>query len=84
MVRDLVGGGGRVKFAFMFDWDCLVVEEVPLACLGAIAGGPRLNVLSVAESEEPSLPRISVEATGVGGRLARGMVGCRGGSERHV
>ena len=40
-----------------------------------MAGGGRLKGLSVAEAGETSLPWISVEAAGVGGRLVRGMIG---------
>lgn len=42
--------------------------------LGAIAGGGRFKVFSVAERGGRSLPASSVEAAGVGGRLGRGMV----------
>lgn len=39
-----------------------------------MAGGGRLEKFSVAEPGERSLPSIFVEAAGVGGRLARGMI----------
>ena len=84
IVRDLVGGGGKVKLVLIAGWGCLVDEGVPLVCLGAIAGGPKLNDLSVAASVEPSLPWMSVEAAGVGGRLVRGMAQVRGGFKWHV
>ena len=38
-----------------------------------MAGGGRLKDLSVAEPGGRSLPSISVDAAGVGGRFARGM-----------
>lgn len=40
-----------------------------------MAGGGRLKEFSVAKIGEVSLPWISVEAAGVGGRLVRGMIG---------
>ncbi len=79
IVRDLVGGGGSVKLVCWDDCGCLAGGDNPLVCLEAMAGGPRLNDFSVAEREEPSLALISVEATGVGGRLVRGIVRYRGG-----
>ena len=39
-----------------------------------MAGGGRLNDFSVEDMGELSLPLISVEAAGVGGRLIRGMM----------
>ena len=74
MVLDLVGGGGRVKLVVEIGCDCPFDGLLPFACLGAIAGGPKLKALSVAERGAPSLPWISVEAPGVGGRLVRGMM----------
>lgn len=73
MVRDLVGGGGKVKLVPVAGRDCLTDEAALLDCLGAMAGGPKLNVLSAGVRVEPSLPWISVEAAGVGGRCVRGM-----------
>ena len=53
IVRDRVGGGGRVKFGFVVEWDCLLLSSVAVAVpcvrLGARAGGGRLNAFSVAE-----------------------------------
>ena len=40
----------------------------------AIAGGGKVKDVSRNDRRESSLPRISVEEAGVGGRLARGMV----------
>lgn len=77
IVRDLVGGGGRVKLVFTADLDPVSGGDALLESFGAIAGGPMSNFLSFAESEEPSLPWISVEAPGVGGKLGRGMVSYR-------
>lgn len=74
MVRERVGGGGRVKLGLAAECICLSVVELPSVRLGAIAGGGRLKDFSVAERGERSLPSISVEAAGVGGRLGRGIV----------
>ena len=78
IVRDRVGGGGRVKFGFVVEWDCLLLSSVAVAVpcvrLGARAGGGRLNAFSVAEMGNPPLPWISAEAAGVGGRLGRGIL----------
>ena len=78
MVRDRVGGGGRVKFGFVVEWDCLPVSSVAVAVpgvrLGARAGGGRLNAFSVMGMGQTPLPWISAEAAGVGGRLGRGML----------
>lgn len=68
-----------MNLVFGDDWGCLVGADTPLVCLGAMAGGPRLNDFSGAERGEPSLPCISVEAAGVGGRPVRGMTSYRGG-----
>jgi len=74
MVRDRVGGGGNVKFGLEAEWICLSGAELPWSRFGAIAGGGRLKHFSVADMGERSLPSISVEAAGVGGRLGRGIV----------
>lgn len=77
MVRDRVGGGGRVKLGLAAEWNCLSAAVLPWLRLGAIAGGGRLKDFSVAEVGERSLPSISADAAGVGGRLGRGMIVAR-------
>ena len=76
IVRDLVGGGGRVKLLLPSDWDWVVETDEVIDFLGAMAGGPKLNLMSVAGSGQSSLPRISVDAAGVGGSVVRGMAAC--------
>ena len=52
-----------------------------------MAGGGRLNGFSFSAVGERSLPWISAEAAGVGGRLERGIALCKPGSmqgQRHV
>lgn len=74
MVRDRVGGGGKEKPGFDADWARLWAGEAPLVPWRSIAGGGRLKELSVTAVGDVSLPWISVEAAGVGGRLVRGII----------
>jgi hypothetical protein len=58
--------------------DETVVMGESRSCEG-IAGGGRMNDVSGETRRGFSWPSMSVEATGVGGRVGRGMAGCVGG-----
>ena len=51
--------------------------EEPLLAADEIAGGGRVKEASKDAAEISSLPWMSVDETGVGGRPGRGMVVCR-------
>ena len=74
MVLDRVGGGGSEKFGPVAGWIGFGFDAGALLRLWLIAGGGRLNVLSEAGNCVSSLPCISPDAAGVGGRVERGIV----------
>ena len=74
IVLDLVGGGGSEKFGLVAGRMGFGVDVGTLLRPWLMAGGGKLKVLSAAGSCVSSLPRMSPDAAGVGGRHVRGMV----------
>ena len=75
ILRERVGGGGSEKFGFSVAGRIACGLEVrPLLLAGAMAGGGSVNDVSRAELGAGSLPCMSSDEAGVGGKLVRGML----------
>lgn len=74
ILRDRVGGGGSEKSAFvMVDRDNRLLEGLLFVLASAMAGGGRRKAISRDESWDPVSAVMSVDDTGVGGRVTRGI-----------
>lgn len=74
ILRERVGGGGREKSALVIlECDCTEFIVFLLPLVATIAGGGSRNDISSEGCRESFSLAISVDDTGVGGRVTRGM-----------